>query len=193
MRTLALAAFVGLGMTVGGVALAGPWSDPAGRVNFEAPRGWQVQPAQSATSTQVLIFDASHDCVVVGVNNPGTAAATASGVNRAMRNPSAPATWLAAANSISDLFPGGSAQITSQTVDTSGFWPVQRAELTSPRGTVYGVIQARPGAEMFAFCSALGDASTSVFETIFASISHPNDATWRAAIEQEAAAQAPAN
>lgn len=193
MRTLALAAVIGLGMTVGGVAVAGPWSDPAGRVNFEAPRGWQVEPSTTANATSALTFDASHDCVVVGVTNAGTANASAGAVHRAMRTPIAADNWINSANSINLLFPGGSAQLTSQSVDTSGFWPVQRAELTSSRGVVFGAIQSRPGADLIAFCSAVGDSSTSVFDAIFASISHPNDATWRAAIEQEAAAQPPSN
>ena len=73
----------------------------------------------------------------------------------------------------------------SQTVDTSGFWPVQRAELRGPTKTVYGAVLIRPGVEIRAFCS--GATSAATYDSIFASLAHPNDATWQQAAQQQEA------
>ena len=187
MRMLALAATVGLALTAGGTAFAGPWTDPNGRVNFTAPNGWTVRPSSHPTATNVLTFDAMHDCYVVGVANSVTANSSPDAVIRTTREPLAATAWVTTANSVRDLFPGNSAEVISQSVDTSGFWPVQRAQLRSSSGEVSGAIQSRPGFDLMAFCAAIGGSSTAPFDALFASISHPNDATWQAAAAQQAA------
>jgi hypothetical protein len=81
--------------------------------------------------------------------------------------------------------------MTSQSVDTSGEWPVQRAEFQGAEGPVYGAIQGRPGFDLMAFCAAYG-SDTSVFDGVFSSIAHPNDAAWEAQLATENAAAAAA-
>lgn len=186
MRTLALIAIVGAGLTLGGVAIAGPYVDPGGRMNFNAPPGWTVDPQiNNTTSTSVLTFDGGHDCYLFGVTNSTTASSTPGAVIRAMREPIPAAAWVGAANSVHDFFPSQSAQLSSQTVDTSGVWPVQRAQFQSDGGVVFAAMQSRPGVDLMAFCRALGAASTAPFEALFASISHPGDAVWLAQAEGE--------
>lgn len=192
MRAAALAAIVGASLFVAAPALAGPWNDPAGRVNFTAPNGWQVEPTSTATTTTVLTFDGGHDCFVIGKANSVTQRSSPGAVVRSTSQPMAQNDWVATANSIRDLFPNNSARVTSQTVDTSGFWPVQRAQLQSSRGVVFAAIQSRPGVDLMAFCAALDGAGTSVFDTVFASVSHPNDAAWQAAATPPAAPAVPA-
>ena len=124
MRNFALAAAVGMGLSLG-VAHAEQWTDPSGRVTFNKPSGWQADPAGSqASQTVVLLFNASNDCYVFGAPNP----ATANSSPDAARNTTAPISadaWAQSASAIRDFFPAGSTpQVTSQTVDTSGFWPV---------------------------------------------------------------------
>jgi hypothetical protein len=197
MRTLALAAAIGVGLTVGGIAFAEQWNDPNGRLTFNAPAGWRVQPRNAAGQTAVLAFNPSNDCYLFGVANPATANSSAN----AARNTTAPLdqnAWVTAAAPIRDFFEGTAPTFVSSSVDTSGFWPVQRAELRGPSKTVYGAILVRPGVEIRAFCA--GAASASAYDPIFASLGHPNDATWqseanaqaadRAAQEQAAAAAA---
>jgi hypothetical protein len=188
MRTLALAAVCGVGLLAGGVAAAAPFNDPAGRVTFEAPSGWNIRPQRAAgEQTVVLAFNPSSDCYVFGAANPATANATAN----ATRNTTAALTadaWARAAAPVLDFFPAGqNAEVVSQSVDTSGFWPVQRAELRSGSRTVYAVVEARPGIELRAFCS--GAASASAYDGIFNSLGHPNDATWQAQAGEQAAAR----
>jgi hypothetical protein len=188
MRAIALAAIIS-GTLFAGVAAAETWTDPNGRLTFEKPRGWQVEPQQSATGTIVLAFDGSHDCYLLASPNSVTASATPTQVVRSTTAPFAATSWVSTASAITTLFPGGTATVTSQTVDTSGPWPVQRAELQSSQGTVYAAIQGRPGLDLMGFCAAY-DSPTEVFNAVFSSMAHPNDATWEATLT--AAAPAPA-
>ncbi len=193
MRMLALAAVLGVGFIAGGNAAAAPFNDPAGRVTFDAPSGWQVRPQRAAgEQTVVLAFNPTNDCYLFGAANAQTAGRTASEARNATTALSADA-WAAAAAPVHDFFPPGqNAEVVSQSVDTTGFWPVQRAELRSGNRTVFAVVQARPGVELRAFCS--GATSASTYDAIFSSLAHPNDATWQAqAGEQAAARQAAAD
>lgn len=189
MRAIALAAILSSTLFAG-VAAAETWTDPNGRLVFEKPRGWQVEPQQGGSGTIVLTFDGSHDCYLMASPNSVTAAATPTQVVRSTTTPFAASAWQSTANSITTLFPGGGAQVNSQTVDTSGPWPVQRAELQSSQGVVHAAIQGRPGFDLMGFCAAY-DSGTDVFNGVFNSMSHPNDATWEAALTAAAAAPAP--
>ncbi len=183
MRAILAAAIVGVGLTLSGVAAADPWTDPAGRLSFNAPQGWQIDPQAATGQTVVLAFNPSSDCYLFGIPNPNTSSASAD----ATRNATAPIAadaWVRGANVLRDFFPNNSAQLVSQSVDTSGFWPVQRAELTSGSRTVFAAISGRPGFELRAFCS--GASSAEAYSSVFASLGHPNDATWQAAAQQQA-------
>ncbi len=186
MRTFALAAVIGVGLIAGGIASAEQWNDPNGRVTFNAPSGWRVQPRNAPGTTAVLAFNPTNDCYFFGLPNPNNAD-SASAV-RGATTPLTPEAWVTAAAPVRDFFEGSPATVVSQTVDTSGFWPVQRAELRGPSKTVYGAILARPGAEIRAFCS--GAASAAAYDSIFASLGHPNDATWQGEATAQAAARA---
>lgn len=188
MRTLALAAVCGVGLIVSGAAAAAPFNDPAGRVTFNAPSGWQVRPQRAAgEQTVVLAFNPSSDCYVFGAANAETASRTANEARNSSTQLTADA-WTRAAAPLHDFFPAGQTiEVVSQSVDTSGFWPIQRAELRSGTRTVYGVIEARPGVELRAFCS--GATSAATYEPIFSSLAHPNDATWQTQAGEQAAAR----
>ncbi len=189
MRAIALVAIVGAGMTLGGVAAAEPWTDPAGRVSFETPSGWRVQPQIATGQTVVLAFNAGNDCYFFGLSNPLTTTATA----RSARNstmPLTPEAWASIGAPIRDFFPDGAAQLVSQSVDTSHFWPSQRAELGGGSRPVFGAVALRPGFEMRALCS--GSSSAAAYESIFASLGHPNDSRWQAEAEQQEAERAAA-
>lgn len=186
MRMLALAAAIGVGLTVGGIAFAEQWTDPNGRLTFNTPSGWRVQPRNAPGQTAVLAFNPTSDCYFFGVPNPNNAGNAAT--TRNATAPIASDAWVTAAAPIRDFFEGSQPTFVSQSVDTSGFWPVQRAELRGPTKTVYGAILVRPGAEIRAFCA--GASSASAYDSIFASLGHPNDATWQSEASEQAAARA---
>jgi hypothetical protein len=184
MRRLALATVLGM---IGLAGAAAAWTDPGGRMNLDAPRGWTVQPRQSDGATVVLAFTPSSDCYFYSVPNPTTASSTV----RAARNTIAPLSaeaWVQTTQGVPDLFRAGTPTVVSQSVDTSGFWPVQRAQLQSGSNTVHAALQVRPGFELRGFCSG-GEAS---YDAILNALSHPNDQAWQAQAEQEAATAAAA-
>lgn len=177
MRKLALAAVFGVGLAMAGVAAADPWTDPNGNLILDAPRGWTVRPQQMAGGTAVLAFTASSDCYFFGIPN----AASANASVNAARNTTSPlpaAAWTTAVQGLSDFVSGGTPTLTSQSVDTGGFWPVQRAQLQSGDRTIYGVIQVRPGFELRGFCAGGSQAS---LDPMLNSMGHPNDQAWQAA------------
>ena len=190
MRALTFAAIVGVGVTVAGVAAAGPWNDPAGRVNFTAPSGWvSEQQHSSPQQTVVLTGSANDECYVISSQNAGTAAASASRVH-ALTDPMASADWQTLANSIRPMFPHGNASVTSQTVDTSTFWPIQRAELAGAERPVTAALTHRPGGlDLIAMCWTYGGPdATATYEAFFHTLANANDATWQATAEQQTAA-----
>mgnify|MGYP006908234789 CR=1 FL=1 len=191
MRAIALAAIIG-GTMLAGAAAAETWTDPAGRLIFDKPRGWQVDPQQTSSGTVVLAFDGSHDCFLMATPNSGTSSASARQVVSSTTQPFARAAWETTANSITTLFPAGGAQMTNQSVDSSGVWPIQRAEFQSSEGnTVYAAIQGRPGIDLIGFCTAYS-GSADVFNGVFRSMAHPNDASWASSLQAAPAEAAPA-
>lgn len=188
MRSLALAAVFGVGLTLAGAAAADPWTDPNGNLNLNAPRGWTVRPQQMTGGTAVLAFTPSSDCYFFGIPNAASANASVNAA-RNTNAPIAPEAWTGAVQAISDFVSGGAPTVTSQSVDTSGFWPVQRAQLQSGDRTIYGVIQVRPGFELRGFCSG---GSQAALDPILNSMSHPNDQAWQTAAAAAPAEAAPA-
>ncbi|MBX3430645.1 MAG: hypothetical protein KF779_13770 [Hyphomonadaceae bacterium] len=184
MRNLALAAVFGAGLLAGGVAAAEQFNDPNGRLTFNAPAGWRVQPQRASGQTVVLAFNAQNDCFFFGLDNPGTASSSAEAAHNT-RDPISAETWVTYAAPIRDFFESSTPVLVNQSVDTSGFWPVQRAELRGPTKTVFGAVLIRPGAEIRAFCA--GSANAAAYDSIFASLAHPNDAAWRQSAEQQEA------
>lgn len=187
MRMIALAAIFGVGLLAGGVAAAEQYVDPNGRLTFNTPSGWRVQQRSAGTQTAVLAFNPTNDCYFFGADSPATANSSAEAA-RNTRDPIAAQAWVTYASPIRDFFEGSPATLVSQTVDTSAFWPVQRAELRGPSKTVYGAVLIRPGVEIRAFCS--GAASAAAYDSIFSSLAHPNDAAWQQAAEEAGASRA---
>lgn len=187
MRMLALAAVCGVGLFASGIAAAEQYNDPNGRLTFNAPAGWRVQPQNAGSQTAVLAFNAANDCYFFGADNAATASSSAEAAHNT-RDPIAAEAWVRYAAPIRDFFAGSPPTLVSQTVDTSGFWAVQRAELRGPSKTVYGAVLIRPGVEIRAFCS--GATSAATYDSIFASLAHPNDSAWRQAAETQSASRA---
>ncbi len=180
MRALALAAVIGAGMTFATPVAAQQFSDSAGRITFTTPSGWRAERQDTEAQTVVLLFNASNDCYVFGSPNTVTASASPRDVIRTTTTPFSPTNWTSTANSIVALVPDRSAELVSQSVDTSRHWPMQRAQFNAAGGkTVYAAITSRPGFDLMAFCSpARGAGSASTYESLFNSLAHPNDAAW---------------
>ncbi len=194
MRALKIAAIVGIGMSIAGVALAGPWTDPGGHVTFNSASGWvtEVQRGSNAQRTIVLTGNANNECYVLTVPNSGTASAPPNRVH-ALTDPISAADWQALANSVTPMFPQHNASLTSQSVDTSGFWPIQMAQLGGGERPVLAALTRRPGVDLIGLCWTYGGPdATATYNTFFHSIGSPNDATLQATAQQQDAAHASA-
>jgi len=190
---------------LGGVAAAREWTDPAGRLKFDAPNGWVTTQERGQnpgdTFTYVISGTANNECHFLAQPNPGTASATPANVRRSAADASRfdTAAWTRTLNGVTSVFPGNTASVLSSSVDTSGFWPVQRAEVQSPRRLVHASIQLRPGFDLITLCQTYDGADpVDLYNTVSRSVGHANDATWQAAAEAapvaavEATAPAPA-
>lgn len=190
MRRQALAALIGVGMIVG-VAEARPWNDPNGRVNFDAPAGWVMEVTSSNPGTFVVAGSADNECYVMATPNQATASASVDALRRA-RAPT-PEAWAAVANSVRSMFPSGGAAVTSQSTDSAGFWPIQRANISGGTRPVTAALSSRPGIDLLAFCWTYGGPdATATYETFFRTLAHPNDTTWQAGAAPTGSAPAPA-
>ena len=188
MRALKVAAIVGVGMSIAGAALAGPWNDPAGRVNFTAPSGWVTQAQRSpANQTTVLTGNANDECYVFTSQNASTANATPHQVH-ALTDPMSASDWATIANAVTPMFPHHNASATGMTVETTGFWPIQRAQVSGAERPVLAALTRRPGVDLVAMCWTYGGPdATATYESVFRSLNNANDATWQAAATQQAA------
>jgi hypothetical protein len=193
MRVLKIAAIVGVGMTIAGVAFAGPWTDPAGRVNFTAPSGWVTQAQHSpANQTTVLTGNANDECYVFTSLNASTANAAPNRVH-ALTDPMSASDWATIANAVTPMFPHHNASATGMTVETAGFWPIQRAQMGGAERPILAALTRRPGVDLVAMCWTYGGAdATATYESVFRSLSNSSDATWQAAAAQQDAAHAAA-
>lgn len=192
MRGLALAAVVGVGLTLGGVAVARTWNDPAGRLVFDAPSGWVMEVMRDNPQTIVLAGDANNECYLIATPNSVSAHSSPDAVRHTVDQISAQA-WVDAANSVAPMFPRDSAQLVSQTVETSAFWPLQRARFGGAERPVIAALTSRPGIDLMAFCWTYGGAdATARYEAVFRSMSHPQDAVWRASAEAQVTERAAA-
>lgn len=194
MRVLALAAIIG-GLTLGGVAQARTWTDAAGRFTFDAPNGWATSQERgggaSDTFTYVITGNANNECHIIATPNPNTTAAQPEATRRTVADPNRinAAFWASAVSQANAVFRAGPREVLSTSLDTSGFWPIARAEIQGER-LVHASMQLRPGVDIITYCMTYGGADpVQLYETVTRSVSHPNDATWRAQIEQAAAGQ----
>jgi hypothetical protein len=193
MRAFALAAAIGAGMLAISAAEARPWTDPSGRITFDAPANWTISVEQSGRFTYVIAGTANNECQFVATPNPNTASSSADAVFRTARNDAqfTDASWVALGNGVTPVFPDSSAHFLSRTRDDAGFWPVQRAELQGPERVVHAGLQLRPGMDLLGLCMTYGGADpVAVYDQVLRSMGHPNDEAFRADAERQAAEHA---
>jgi hypothetical protein len=194
LRTALAAAVVSVGLFAGGVAMA--WTDPAGRVNFDPPRGWTVQPQNATQITYVITATGAAECHVVAQPN-GFDDRTPQSIIDASNDDARfdAATWTRIANGLfAPVFRDNSANVVSTAKDASGFWPIQTAQIEGPDGVAHVTMQSRPGVDILSACLTFNGAPpTATFNALILSISHPNDEQWEAMPPEAApAAAAPA-
>lgn len=192
MRALALAAILGVGMTAT-PALARPWTDPAGRITIDVPAGWVVTSERTEGFSHVIAGNANNECQFVATPNANSANSSADAIRRAAQNDAqfADELWISMGNAMPGVFPASSASVTSRSRDDAGFWPVQRALMQSSERAVHGGLQLRPGMDIRGFCLTYGGAEPlETYNQVLRTMGHPNDATFQADAERQAAERA---
>jgi hypothetical protein len=198
MRLKALAAVaVCIGLSVG-VASARPYNDPQGRVSFDNPAGWSTLVSRSVNQSQytyLVTGTANNECQVAAIPNPATASLSPASVkaNAADITRFGNDIWATSLNRFPQVFPDNSAQVQSTSTDSSGFWPIQRAEVRSSEHLVHAAMEFRPGLEIVVMCLTYDGADpTNTYDTFIRSVSTSHDAEWQAAAEATPAPAAPA-
>jgi hypothetical protein len=184
MRVRALAAVCGLALLAAGVAAAETWTDPNGRVIFEAPAGWSTQARRADGFTAVVTGTADNECQIIAQPNDQSATASVANVRTAAADNAqfTPEVWTRIAQSMPSVFRGGTATVVSNSSDSSGPWPIQRAEIQSSERLVHAAMTLRPGVDIIAMCMTYAGADpVSTYDAVIRSIAHPNDAQWAAA------------
>ena len=195
MRAFALAAMIGVGLSVGGVAEARPWTDPAGRLSIDVPAGWVVDSRQTEGVSYVIAGNANNECQFVATPNTNSTGASMDAIRRTILNDAqfTDVIWLGLVNGVASVFPNNSAVFVSRSRDEAGAWPVQRAELQSPRRLVHAGLQLRPGMDLLGLCMTYDGADpTAIYDNVLRTMGHPNDAQFQAQGETQAAERAAA-
>ncbi|MBI1250659.1 MAG: hypothetical protein GC189_04220 [Alphaproteobacteria bacterium] len=178
MRNLTLAALA-LALAASGAASAqtgARWTDPSGKVSFDPPAGWPVDVVSNAGASPVYVISGNADieCQFIGLESAASAGRSVDVVRSAYANPLPPEAWTAMSSGMR-MFRSG-VEVTSQSVDTSGFWPIQRAVLRSGESTIHAGMQGRPGYEIRTFCLTYdGSDGAATFERVIRSVGTPQD------------------
>ncbi len=191
MRAFAIAAIASFGLVAAsGAASARVWSDPAGRMTFDAPSGWTINTENMPGVTYVVAGTADNECHVIAIPRDQLASAAARDIRRAGADDAQNTleVWAARGNAIPSIFPNNSANVLSRSSEQNGFWTVQRAEIQGPERLVHAAQFIRPGFEFQVFCQTYEGADpVDTYNALIRSIAHPNDATWQAQAEQQQA------
>jgi len=178
------------------------YSDPQNRFVFQYPASLPVDVvARPNQPVNILVGAADYECQMFLVERADTAGKPAQDLVRGYSPPLTSEVWKRSADGF--VLYNRKGTVESATSDTSKFWPVQHASLRTDQNTpVIAAMQARPGFDLWQFCTAFDGADHSAtFNQIIASFAGPNDAALQAAAEaavadraaQAAAAQAAAD
>lgn len=179
------AALIGVAVAAAGfsVAAAEQWTSSDGRLQITVPNNWPVDVMTGPADPiqQIIVGTATQECRVYTIPNPGTAGATVQQMIAAFAQPFTPDQWNQVITGL-PMVRGGT--LVNPTVDSSGFFPRQEAQVTTDDGLVYASIQGRSGYDIYAFCKTYeGPDAPELYDTVLDSIGASSDA--------EAAASAP--
>lgn len=193
---LAVAALAALG--VAGAALAQTpaatktVADPEGRFTFETPRSWPVDTETSPSGRTAVLAGVDPECQFHAMADPNNAMATPQAIQRSMTAPIGTAKWQEQMTAFrGPLFDDRTAAIviSEESVDTTGFFPIQKAKATVGAQTVTAAIYPRPGLIVWSFCRGWKPVDSSA---VFAAVQSSFKATRDEAMIAEAAAAAAA-
>lgn len=168
-------------------ASAAPWTDPSQTLKLDTPAGWQAAAAPAENLTYVVASSSASECHIIGVPRERTAEASPAVIRIASTGEMDRRAWMSLTEAMPQFFPGR-ATVQTHSVDTSHFWPIQRAEFAVAGGSpVFAAIQFRPGIEIWALCLGSATDTASAYDQLFASIGTPTDASLQERAESDTA------
>lgn len=188
------AAALGLA-ALGGNALAQaapvPTVSPDGSFTIQKPANWpaKMDTMSKATDTvkEYVSGTANEECYFDVIPRAETATVSPGQVVKAWTAAITPDLWVTASKD-QYLLRDGAATVESSSVDTTGTFPVQMATLKNSKNRVVAAIHARPGVEIWAFCTAYdGKDHDAVFKQVAASVTTAKDAEYKATLDAAAA------
>lgn len=192
-----LLAVVALAAALGGTALAqtmAAWSDPANTFSMRRPANWPVDRIGGSSDGAYVIYAAGladAECQFHTIARANTATRSPQSIVEDFTIQRTREQWFSMVQSIRLFSDGADVQDQSLRVDTSGFWPVQRATIVTGGAPVLSAIHARPGREVWVFCQSFdGRDRSAIFNEIIGSVATPQDAALQAAAQAAAAAPA---
>ncbi|QGZ94568.1 hypothetical protein [Terricaulis silvestris] len=181
MRMMLAAAVAAIALAT--PASAGPWSDEASHLAFVAPDGWNVRQLPAEGMTYILADAGSKECHILASQRPETAEISPERIRAGGETPIGNPAWAQIPGALPTVF-AADAAVTQSSVDTSAFWPVQRADYNSQGQVVHAAIQFRPGVEFWGFCfSRTGADDAATYEGVLRSIAGTTDAELQANID----------
>lgn len=189
MRVVALTAAALAALTMTASANTLTWTDQAMRLVFTAPQTWSIDQrvglGEHDTQTFVVIQGEGHLCQFNSDANWDTFPSSPGAIYRQTRDGFSNDAWVEELNKFPEIFPNNSAQVTSTSLDSTTFWPIQRAEARTERGMVMAAFQQRPGVDLVTVCVVSDDAQRATYEQVIDSVAHPSDSILQSAVEVE--------
>ncbi len=170
------------------------FTDSQNRFTFQYPASLPVDVvARPNQPVNVLVGAADYECQIFVVDRPELAAASPEAFVRGYSTALAPEVWKRSMDGFALYNRQGT--VSASSVDTTAFWPVQRAEVRNDASKpVVAAMHARPGLDVWHFCTSFDNGDhTAVFNQIVSSFAGPNDAVLKAQAEAAAAARAAAS
>ncbi|MDX2234348.1 MAG: hypothetical protein NW200_07605 [Hyphomonadaceae bacterium] len=166
------------------------FTDAQNRFSFQHPANLPVDVvARPNQPMNVLVGAADYECQMFVVDRPELAAAPPEAFVRSYSAQLSSDAWKKSMDGFALYNRAGI--VTGVSVDTAKFWPVQRADIRTDEGKpVIAAMQARPGLDVWQFCTSFDDADhAATFNQIIATFAGPNDAALQAQGEAAIAAR----
>lgn len=166
------------------------FTDTQNRFSFSYPASLPVETTANPNQpVNILVGAADYECKMFIIERPENASASPDAVVRAYSNVIAADAWKRTADGFNIDRKQATVQATS--VDTSKFWPVQRADMRTSGGRpLLAALHARGGFEVWQFCTDYDNRDhAAVFNQIITSFSTPNDAALQSQAEANVAAR----